>query len=41
VTAATMSGPGVAPAAKAMIGLLTEVASRYTEPPAPSPRSAP
>jgi DNA-binding transcriptional LysR family regulator len=33
VTAATMSGPGVAPAAKAMIALLTEVAERYTEAP--------
>jgi len=31
VTAATMSGPGVAPAAKAMITLLGEVAARYTE----------
>jgi DNA-binding transcriptional LysR family regulator len=34
VTAATMSGPGVAPAAKAMIKLLTELAERYTETPA-------
>jgi DNA-binding transcriptional LysR family regulator len=34
VTAATMSGPGVAPAAKAMITLLAEVAERYTETPA-------
>jgi DNA-binding transcriptional LysR family regulator len=34
VTAATMSGPGVAPAAKAMIALLTDVAKRYTETPA-------
>jgi DNA-binding transcriptional LysR family regulator len=33
VTAATMSGPGVAPAAKAMITLLGEVAERYTETP--------
>jgi hypothetical protein len=29
-----MSGPGVAPAAKAMITLLTEVAQRYSETPA-------
>ena len=36
VTAATMSGPGVAPAAKAMIALLTDVATRYTEMPAAS-----
>jgi hypothetical protein len=28
-----MSGPGVAPAAKAMIKLLTDVARRYTETP--------
>src|ERR1700744_3182093 len=34
VTAATMSAPGVAPAAKAMIKLLTEVGQRYTETPA-------
>src|SRR6201994_42376 len=34
VTAATMSGPGVAPAAKEMIALLTDVARRYTEAPA-------
>jgi len=31
VTAATMSGAGVAPAARAMIALLTEVAQRYIE----------
>ena len=34
VTAATMSGPGVAPAAKAMIKLSPSVAERYTETPA-------
>ncbi len=32
VTAVTMSGPGVAPAARAMLALLTEVARRYTAP---------
>jgi DNA-binding transcriptional LysR family regulator len=31
VTAATMSGAGVAPASRAMIALLTEVAARYIE----------
>ena len=31
VVAATMSGPGVAPAAKTMIGVLAEVAQRYGE----------
>src|SRR5665213_1237847 len=31
VTVATMSGPGVAPAARAMISLLREVAGRYTD----------
>lgn len=35
VTAATMAGPGVAPAAKAMINLLTDVARRHTGAPAP------
>jgi DNA-binding transcriptional LysR family regulator len=35
VTAATMSGPGVAPAAKSMIALLTHVARRYSDGPAP------
>jgi DNA-binding transcriptional LysR family regulator len=30
VVAATMAGPGVAPAARTMIELLTEVAGRYT-----------
>jgi DNA-binding transcriptional LysR family regulator len=34
VTAATLSAPGVAPAARAMIALLTDVARRYTEAPA-------
>jgi hypothetical protein len=34
VTAATMSAPGVAPAARAMITLLTDVARRYTATPA-------
>jgi hypothetical protein len=29
VTAATMTGPGVAPAAKSMLKILTEVAERY------------
>jgi len=33
VTAATMSGPGVAPAAKSMISLLTDVARRHTDAP--------
>jgi DNA-binding transcriptional LysR family regulator len=33
VVAATMPGPGVAPAAKTMIRILTDVADRYTEPP--------
>ena len=33
VTAATMSGRGVAPAAKAMIELLQEISRGYTEPP--------
>ncbi|HET8978179.1 MAG TPA: LysR family transcriptional regulator [Solirubrobacteraceae bacterium] len=42
VTAVTLTGPGVAPAAKAMIALLTDVAGRYTgtgpvSPPAPPP----
>jgi DNA-binding transcriptional LysR family regulator len=32
VTVATMSGPGVAPAARVMIALLTDVAGRYTAP---------
>ena len=32
VTAVTMSGPGVAPAAKSMIDLLMDVARRYTTP---------
>jgi DNA-binding transcriptional LysR family regulator len=40
VTAATMSGPGVAPAAKSMIGLLNDVARRYTDGPAPAPAPA-
>jgi hypothetical protein len=31
VTAATMPGPGVAPAAKTMIALLGDVANRYPE----------
>lgn len=31
VTVATMSGPGLAPAAKAMIGVLREVSRRYTD----------
>jgi DNA-binding transcriptional LysR family regulator len=31
VVAATMAGPGVAPAAKTMLGVLTEVARRYTD----------
>ena len=31
VTVATMAGPGVAPAARAMISLLREVAGRYTD----------
>ena len=34
VTAATTTGPGVAPAAGAMIALLKDVARRYTDPPA-------
>jgi hypothetical protein len=34
VTAATMSGPGVAPGAREMIALLIEVARRHTEAPA-------
>jgi DNA-binding transcriptional LysR family regulator len=33
VTAATMTGPGVAPAAKTMIEVLADVARRYTETP--------
>jgi DNA-binding transcriptional LysR family regulator len=33
VTVATMAGPGVAPAARSMIALLTDVARRYTEEP--------
>ena len=37
VTAATMSGPGVAPAARSMISLLTDVAQRHTGGPAPMP----
>jgi DNA-binding transcriptional LysR family regulator len=48
VTAATMSGPGVAPAAKAMMSLLTDVARRYSAlaavtsgPPPPGPAPAP
>jgi DNA-binding transcriptional LysR family regulator len=36
VTAATMTGRGVAPAALAMIGILTEVAVRYGEDELPS-----
>jgi DNA-binding transcriptional LysR family regulator len=36
VTAATMAGPGVAPAARSMIGLLAEVAQRYTDSPFPT-----
>ena len=36
VTVATMTGPGVAPAAKAMIALLTDVARRYTDGAAPA-----
>jgi DNA-binding transcriptional LysR family regulator len=36
VTVATMSGPGVAPAARSMISLLTDVARLYTESPAPA-----
>jgi DNA-binding transcriptional LysR family regulator len=32
VVAATMSGPGVAPAATTMIEVLSDVAQRYTEP---------
>ncbi len=35
VTAATTTGPGVAPAAQAMIALLADVARRYTAAPAP------
>jgi DNA-binding transcriptional LysR family regulator len=31
VTAATLAGPGTAPAAKAMIRVLTDVARRYTD----------
>jgi DNA-binding transcriptional LysR family regulator len=31
VTAATMAGPGVAPAATSMIAVLTDVARRYTD----------
>ncbi len=41
VTAATMSGPGVAPAAKSMISLLTDVARGHTDAPStalPNPR---
>ncbi|HWE11546.1 MAG TPA: LysR family transcriptional regulator [Solirubrobacteraceae bacterium] len=37
VTAVTMSGPGVAPAAKSMIALLIDVARRYTAPAQPEP----
>jgi DNA-binding transcriptional LysR family regulator len=40
VTAATMSGPGAAPAARSMIVLLTEVARRYTDGGVPSPAKA-
>jgi DNA-binding transcriptional LysR family regulator len=36
VTVATMSAPGVAPAAKSMISLLTDVAGRYTDGPPPA-----
>jgi DNA-binding transcriptional LysR family regulator len=35
VITATMSGPGVAPAAKPMIQVLAEVARRYTDEPEP------
>src|SRR5450755_1194326 len=38
VTAATVSGPGVAPAAKTMVKVLLEVARRYTEPRDPAGR---
>ena len=31
VTVATLSGPGVAPAAKTMVRVLSEVARRYTD----------
>jgi DNA-binding transcriptional LysR family regulator len=40
VTAATVSGPGVAPAAKTMVKVLLEVARRYTEPRDPAGRLA-
>jgi DNA-binding transcriptional LysR family regulator len=36
VTAATMTGAGVAPAAKSMLALLTDVARRYTDGTAPA-----
>jgi DNA-binding transcriptional LysR family regulator len=36
VVTATMTGPGVAPAAQAMVEVLTEVARRYTDEPEPA-----
>jgi DNA-binding transcriptional LysR family regulator len=41
VTVATMAGPGVAPAARAMTAVLKAVARRYTDAPAPGAESRP
>jgi DNA-binding transcriptional LysR family regulator len=40
VTVATMAGPGVAPAARAMTAVLRDVARRYTDAPPPAARAS-